>query len=58
MKKKSNLYIKLTGHTDNQNTDQYNIILSKNRVNTVQDYLVSKGVDVSRISIDWKGESI
>ena len=58
MKKKSNLYIKLTGHTDNQNTDQYNIILSKNRVNTVQDYLVSKGVDVSRISIDWKGESM
>ena len=32
--------------------------LSENRVKAVRDYLVISKVDISRISIDWKGESV
>lgn len=55
---KKYLNIKLTGHTDSQNTEEYNMKLSENRVKAVRTYLVSKQVDLSRMSIDWKGESV
>ena len=55
---KNYLNIKLTGHTDSQNTKEYNMKLSENRVKAVRDYLVVRKVDSSRISIDWKGESV
>ena len=58
MLEKTYLNIKLTGHTDSQNTEEYNMKLSENRVKAVRAYLVSKQVNISRISIDWKGESI
>ncbi len=43
------LEILLTGHTDNQGSSRANIKLSKERVDAVRDYLVSRGVDVDRI---------
>jgi len=37
------------GHTDNIGTFQYNQKLSERRANTVKEYLVSKGIEKSRI---------
>ncbi len=45
------------GHTDNTGTDDYNQKLSENRVNTVKDYLASKGIDASRLTATGYGES-
>ncbi|MDR3577190.1 MAG: OmpA family protein [Anaerolineaceae bacterium] len=46
----------LVGHTDGMGSDEYNMDLSMRRVKTVQQYLVSQGVDESRLAIDWKGK--
>jgi type IX secretion system PorP/SprF family membrane protein len=53
---KSYLKILLIGHTDSEDTQEYNLELSKNRVRAVQRYLSSNGVSNNRITIDWKGE--
>ena len=58
MQLKTYLKIHLTGHTDSQNTDEYNLTLSENRVKAVQEYLSDKGILKSRITIDWKVETI
>jgi outer membrane protein OmpA-like peptidoglycan-associated protein len=41
--------IELSGHTDNQGSAKLNLELSKERVAVVENYLVAKGVDKSRI---------
>ena len=56
MIKKDYLRIKLTGHTDSQNSDAYNMILSENRVKEVQGYLSDQGILRTRIVISWRGE--
>lgn len=43
------LKVELSGHTDNQGSDAYNLELSDNRANSVVDYLVSKGIDKERL---------
>ena len=48
--------ILITGHTDSYGTNQYNDKLSENRVNTVYDYLISKGINSNRIEKSWYGE--
>jgi type IX secretion system PorP/SprF family membrane protein len=53
---KDYLEINLTGHTDNEDSDEYNLNLSRSRVETVQEYLLKKGITKSRITINWKGE--
>jgi len=45
-----------TGHTDSIGTEAYNQKLSERRANTVKDYLISKGIDPSRIYAEGKGE--
>ncbi|TGM53660.1 OmpA family protein [Leptospira adleri] len=49
--------IKITGHTDLNGEPADNLILSRNRADSVKDYLVKKGTDSSRIVIDGKGSS-
>ncbi len=51
------LKIELGGHTDNQGDDAYNQLLSENRAKSVMQYLVSKGLDVSRLSSFGYGET-
>ena len=46
----------LTGHTDSRSSVQYNLILSKNRVQETRKYLISKGVNASRIKVSWHSE--
>ena len=51
------LRIYIEGHTDDIDNNSFNMILSENRVKSVMNYLVSKGVVKSRIKLGWKGES-
>ena len=46
----------VTGHTDRLGSDEYNLKLSKARADAVRDYLVSKGVDRSKIETIGMGE--
>ncbi|MGB8597921.1 MAG: OmpA family protein, partial [Burkholderiales bacterium] len=49
--------IALTGHTDSIGGPAYNQKLSEQRAATVKAYLVSKGIDGSKITTSGKGES-
>lgn len=49
------LKIKLVGHTDNVGSEKFNLKFSKQRAQTLKDYLVERGVDQSRIEADGKG---
>ncbi|MDR1853892.1 MAG: OmpA family protein [Azoarcus sp.] len=46
-----------TGHTDRLGSDAYNQRLSERRAAAVKSYLVSKGIDASRIYTEGKGET-
>lgn len=41
--------IELTGHTDDQGTEDYNLTLSKQRAKSVGDYLLQKGIENHRV---------
>lgn len=46
----------ITGHADRLGTDAYNAQLSEKRAMAVRDYLVGKGIDGSRLTLQGKGE--
>jgi OOP family OmpA-OmpF porin len=48
--------IVLAGYADRIGSDEYNRDLSERRAQAVADYLVSKGVDQSRIQVEGRGE--
>lgn len=47
----------IIGHTDKQASNDYNMKLSQDRANAVKDYLVSKGVDASKLMTKGMGET-
>lgn len=48
--------LKLSGHTDNVSTLQYNMKLSQKRVESIKKYLVKKkGIEANRIVVKWYG---
>jgi OOP family OmpA-OmpF porin len=49
--------LKLGGHTDAIGSNAANMILSKNRAESVKNYLVSRGVNVGKIEAVGYGES-
>jgi OmpA-OmpF porin, OOP family len=51
------LKIEIGGHTDDVGSPQANSVLSQSRVNSVVSYLVSKGIDKSRLKGVGYGES-
>jgi len=51
------MLIEISGHTDNIGSDETNQKLSERRANAVKTFLVSKGVDVSRITAIGYGET-
>ena len=57
MKNNDKLIIKAKSHTDSRGTDEYNRILSERRAQSTIQYIISKGIDVSRISGKGYGES-
>ncbi|HEA23385.1 hypothetical protein LCGC14_1613060 [marine sediment metagenome] len=52
---KSNILVE--GHTDSAGPDDYNMNLSKMRATSVSDYLISQGIDRSRLTTKWYGEN-
>lgn len=52
-----NFSLKLAGHTDNVGSDDANMKLSKDRAESVKNYLVSKGANPSRIEATGYGET-
>jgi outer membrane protein OmpA-like peptidoglycan-associated protein len=52
LQKKKDWKLLLSGHTDDVGNAQDNLILSKNRAKSVQEYLVEKGVEMYRIKTE------
>lgn len=52
----TDLRIKVTGHTDGDGSDAYNIELSRRRAESIVNHFVSLGLSKDRIVIDFKGE--
>jgi OOP family OmpA-OmpF porin len=46
------------GHTDSRGSDTFNQRLSERRAQSVVNYLVSKGIDASRLTARGRGESM
>jgi outer membrane protein OmpA-like peptidoglycan-associated protein len=57
LKNYPNTNIEIQGHTDSRGTEEYNMGLSLRRANAVRDYLVSQGIDGSRMTVKGYGES-
>lgn len=53
LQKEPLLRIEISGHTDNKGGMEYNVKLSEERAKAVVDYLISKGIDKSRL--EYKG---
>ena len=51
-------YVEIVGHTDNVGDDNDNLMLSKLRAASVRDYLISKGLDASKVVTSGMGETI
>lgn len=51
------LKIELHGHTDNEGDDAHNMTLSDNRAKSVMNYLISKGIDKTRLKAKGFGET-
>ncbi|MCU0367770.1 MAG: OmpA family protein [Cyclobacteriaceae bacterium] len=52
-----NVSIEISGHTDSKGSDTYNLNLSQGRSQAVVDYLISQGIDSSRLQAKGYGES-
>jgi len=50
-------HILIEGHTDDTGSAEYNMSLSEKRAKAVRDYLISQGVDASRLTAKWYGET-
>jgi OOP family OmpA-OmpF porin len=57
MTENADLTVSVEGHTDSVGSDAYNQKLSERRAQAAVDYLVSKGVDASRLQAVGYGES-
>ena len=57
MKEHPSLEIRLGAHTDSRGNDNSNMTLSQNRANAAMKYIVSKGIDATRVRAAGYGES-
>ena len=57
MKKYSKMGIAITSHTDKRGRASYNLKLSDERAKTTAQYLISQGIDSSRVTAEGKGET-
>jgi OmpA-OmpF porin, OOP family len=52
------MVIEIGAHTDSKGSDQYNMTLSDKRARSVVEYLISKGIDPSRLQSKGYGETM
>ncbi|EDP95700.1 OmpA family protein [Kordia algicida OT-1] len=57
MKKYPTLKIDVRSHTDSRGSDSYNMALSQRRNQSTRDYIISKGIDASRLTGRGYGET-
>lgn len=57
LNKHSDLIVEVAGHTDSSGADSYNLKLSDDRAKSVAKYLISRGVDASRLQTRGYGET-
>lgn len=57
LKSEPDLRIELSGHTDNVGSEEYNLKLSRKRADAVAQYLIGKGIEQSRITVDGYGST-
>lgn len=57
LKSKPLMQIEIAAHTDNVGSDSYNMALSQRRANSVRNYLLSRGIDESRVFSKGYGET-
>jgi outer membrane protein OmpA-like peptidoglycan-associated protein len=57
MKENPEYLLTINGHTDNVGEPAFNRILSENRANSVQNYLIKGGVDSSRLTAKGYGDT-
>lgn len=53
MQENPTVHIEISGHTDSDGSDEYNLKLSDARAKSVVDYLIKSGIDANRLT--WKG---
>lgn len=56
-KSQSDLKIKIVGYADLNGKDKSNLILSKNRTETIKKYLIDNGIDPKKITVEFLGET-
>ena len=56
LKTNSNMLVLVEGHCDERGTNEYNLALGERRAKAAMNYLVSQGVQASRITIISYGE--
>ncbi|MEO0405483.1 MAG: OmpA family protein, partial [Bacteroidota bacterium] len=49
--------VEIWSHTDSRGEDDYNLNLSQERAQSVVDYLISRGIEASRLDAKGYGES-
>jgi OOP family OmpA-OmpF porin len=57
LKQNGHVEVEISGHTDNKGSDDYNTNLSQGRSQAVVDYIISQGIDSSRLTAHGYGES-
>ena len=58
LQKKPEWGLQITGHTDNVGDDQKNMILSKKRAEAVRNFMISQGIDGTRLYVLYFGETM
>jgi len=48
--------LRITGHTDNMGTAEWNMDLSRRRAEAVRDYISNRGITSDRFLVFWYGE--
>jgi len=57
MKKNKKVQVEISGHTDSDSDEKYNLKLSQNRADEIKKYMVTNGIEKSRITTVGYGES-
>ena len=50
--------VRIDGHCDERGTNEYNLALGESRSSQVRDYLISLGIEASRIATVSRGEEL